>query len=213
MDTETKRNVGKHPLINAVYIILTAALIFLFIVPTPGNNIFTDLGNYFSSFGGTKSPLAFQCDSASKACQITGIGSFGERNLIIPNEIEGYRVTTIGDSAMRGQTLLASVNIHGAVYAIGNYAFADCTELSKVTVENGTRIIGIGAFMNCRFLSSVYLPATLTYIGKDVFLGCDNLKEIHFGGTTEEWRGLAVVSPSNCTVYCTDGIIDASNNT
>ena len=181
-------------------------------MPTPGNNIFGGIGAYFSSLGGTKSPLEIQRDSASKACQITGIGTFAERSLDIPYEIEGYRVTSIGDNALRGQDRIAKVSIHGDIYAIGNYAFADCRELSTVIVENGTTIIGICAFMNCSYLSSVSLPATLTYIGKDTFQGCGNLKEIRFGGTVEQWHAIASAtywSENNfsCTVYCSNGEI------
>ena len=216
MNTETQARGGKRKLINAIYVLLSLTLIFLYIAPTPGNNIFSGISAYFSSLGGTKSPLAVQRDSASKACQIVGIGTFAERNLDIPYEIEGYRVTSIGDSALRGQDRLANVSIHGDIYAIGNYTFADCRELSTVTVENGTQIIGIYAFMNCGYLSTISLPSTLTYIGRGAFLGCSNLKEIHFGGTVEKWHSIASATAWNennfsFTVYCIDGEISAKS--
>ena len=61
--------------------------------------------------------------------------------LLIPPELDGYSVTSIGDSAFSRCSELASVIIPDGVTNIGNSAFFRCTELKNVNIPCGvTRI-------------------------------------------------------------------------
>ena len=73
-------------------------------------------------------------------------------SVVIPTEINGVKVT-----------------------AIGERAFAGCAKLSKVTIPNGITSIGDAAFERCSALTSVTIPATVTEIGAGAFGGCTKL--------------------------------------
>lgn len=55
-------------------------------------------------------------------------------DVVIPATIEGYPVTTIGDSAFAGCENLKSVAIHDSITTIGDNAFAWCDSLESITV-------------------------------------------------------------------------------
>jgi hypothetical protein len=209
-----KHNGGKRKLINAAYILLTAVLIFLFIMPTPGTNVLEEWELYFSSIssGAKKSLLEYQCDTASGACQITGIGRYKENKLTVPQYIGEYRVTSIGDGAFKNQFSITYAEIPSTVAIIGNEAFRSCNNLIEVNVADGTMRIGTNAFAYCNNLRTISLPASLTSIGNYAFHSCTKLSSIKFGGTKAHWLKLSEntrwnANGSHCTVICSDGVL------
>lgn len=67
--------------------------------------------------------------------EITGYTG-SEAALIIPSEIEGYTVTSIGDSAFNYCDSLTEVTIPDNVTSIGTYAFEDCDSLTNINVDS-----------------------------------------------------------------------------
>ena len=214
---EQKPKKSHRGLINFIYIALTAILILLYIFPYPQNNIFQGMEDIFSSVGSigdsnTKSNMfEYQFNSASKECQITGFKRIDEGTLTIPYVIDGYEVTSIGDSAFRGNGDIVNVTVPGSVNVIGNRAFADCASIKSITIEYDVSMIGASAFENCYSLSMINIPSTVTYLGRDAFNGCPYLSNIYFGGTMEQWSELAagtgINTYSTCIVFCADGTI------
>ena len=54
---------------------------------------------------------------------------------VIPSEIGGKKVTSIGNYAFRNCTGLTSITIPNSVTSIGNYAFDSCTGLTSINVD------------------------------------------------------------------------------
>ena len=79
--------------------------------------------------------------------------------LDIPSVIDGYTVTSIGDSAFHECCSLTSVTIPDSVTNIGVWAFVTCESLTSVTIPDSVTSIGYGAFSNCESLVSVIIPA------------------------------------------------------
>ena len=84
----------------------------------------------------------------------------------------GGCVTSIGDKAFSGETLLSSVTISDSVTSIGNYAFTSCSGLTSVDIPSGVTSIGQYAFSNCANISAMTLPSNLETIGAYAFRGC-----------------------------------------
>ena len=138
-------------------------------------------------------------DAKKKTCTVMGIGSCEDNEIIIPEEIDGYRVTRIGYGAFRGcDTLksivipdsvteigekafwccsaLADVSIRGNGTKIGNYAFRHCAALTRISVSDGVKTIGEKAFADCASLMSVTLPKDVSGFCPNMLDGCVRLR-------------------------------------
>ena len=72
-----------------------------------------------------------------------------DKTFNVPSEMNGKKITQIGD-----------------------YAFEDNTTLISVTISDGVMLIGNDAFVNCPSLKSVTIPASVTSIGYKAFGYC-----------------------------------------
>ena len=96
----------------------------------------------------------------------------------IPKEIEGIKVTSIGERAFSDCYNLLEVAFPNSIDAIGAYAFAHCRSLSKLILPENIKTIGKSAFLNCDSLRSVRIPATLTDLGESA-LRINSLENIY----------------------------------
>lgn len=111
---------------------------------------------------------------------LTGyIGSPSE-DIVIPNEVNGVKVTAIGNGAFSSCSLLKTVSIPEGVMTIGNRAFWGCENLIGVYLPNGLMSIGGRAFGGCVNLKSIHLPDSITTLYSEVFDGCENLSTVNY---------------------------------
>ena len=96
----------------------------------------------------------------------------------IPSIFNGKRVTSIGESAFNGCTLLESVTIPDSITSIGNHAFYRCSGLTSVLIPGSATSIGSYAFSACSSLTSVIIPDSVTSIGDSAFNGCTLLESL-----------------------------------
>ena len=99
-------------------------------------------------------------------------------HLIIPNKVNGYTVTSIGNGAFHGCSSLTSVTVPSSVTSIGDYAFYNCSGLTSVNIPDGVTSIGEWAFYRCSGLTSVNIPDGVTSIGEWAFSGCSGLTKV-----------------------------------
>lgn len=85
--------------------------------------------------------------------------------VVVPEEIEGLTVTSIGDCAFYDCTTLNSIEIPDSVKSIGQRAFYNCTDLISVQIPNSVTNIEGGAFERCSSLVSIKIPDSVTNIG------------------------------------------------
>lgn len=88
--------------------------------------------------------------------------------IVIPDEIEGKPVTSIGGDAFGWQSDLRSVTLPDTLVSIGNQAFCGCS-FSSITLPEGLKTIGSGAFFANEALSSINIPDSVTSISSGVF--------------------------------------------
>ena len=77
--------------------------------------------------------------------------------MVIPAEIGGYPVTSIGEYAFRWCSNLTSIEIPSGVTSIGNSAFSGCSGLTSITIPSSVTSIGYVAFEACTGLNAVYI--------------------------------------------------------
>jgi|GEM_PF-4825392 len=119
-------------------------------------------------------------------------GSGGAVN--IPETIEGYTVTAIGNSAFEDKGL-TSITIPNSVTTIGERAFHK-NQLKHVVIPDGVTSIEFAAFQNNQ-LESLTIPNSMTSIGRGVF-SVNQLKSIVLGNSLNWIDSSAfVVNPIN----------------
>jgi len=98
---------------------------------------------------------------------VTGCVRRPPSDLLIPSELDGYPVTSIGKHAFEDQRI-SSVTIPNSVISIGDCAFLRCSSLTSVTIPDSVKSIGDWAFYNCN-LTSITIPESVTSIGRNPF--------------------------------------------
>ena len=130
-------------------------------------------------------------------------------SLVIPDEVNGYTVVGIGESAFFNYEVLASISIPNGVTSIGRYAFSGCG-LTSISIPNSVTSIGEHAFWGCG-LTSLTIPCNVSYIGKDAFEDCDSLTSIVVDKDNKVYDSR---NDCNALVYtATDSIIKGCNST
>ncbi len=69
--------------------------------------------------------------------------------LDVPAQLNGFKVTAIGDKAFFSRRALTSVTIPDCITSIGESAFWYCTSLTSITIPASVTSIGKDAFANC----------------------------------------------------------------
>ncbi len=162
------------------------------VIPVPT----TDSGIIETAFGDNvqMQDYEYTIDSASGTVTLNKyLGS--DSTVLIPKEIGGYKVTTIGDGCFENSTLknlyapkeITSVgnnafknceSLSAVVFVgpanLGNSAFNGCKSLSTVNLKSGTESIGELCFANCSSLTGILIPSTVNYIGQNAFSNCNS---------------------------------------
>lgn len=98
--------------------------------------------------------------------------------LVIPSEMNGYRVTSIGDSAFRSCETLTSITIPDNVTSVGDEVFSYCSSLTSVTIGKGITAISYMMFIGCSSLTNIIIPDSVTTINRSAFHECTSLTSI-----------------------------------
>ncbi|MBR4017042.1 MAG: leucine-rich repeat protein [Oscillospiraceae bacterium] len=83
-------------------------------------------------------PFTYDINSDGVSCTITGIGDYTDHQLIIPDNIAGYKVSAIGDNAFANRSFITTVYIPKSVTKIGTKAFQGCSGLTNITYQGTT---------------------------------------------------------------------------
>ena len=109
----------------------------------------------------------------------------------VPEEMDGYSVTAIGDSAFKNFSAIKSVTIASGVTRIGNYAFSGCSGLTSVSLPSTLTSIGNYVFSGCSSLATVTIPADVTSIGSSAFQSCNAKRYATIGSSGANALGQA----------------------
>ena len=123
--------------------------------------------------------LQYTINPDGQSYSVTGIGTCTDTDIVIPETYEGLPVTSIGDGAFSGCSLLTSINISNSVTSIGEDAFYNCSSLISIVIPDSVTSIGNNAFYGCSSLI-IYCEAKEQPIGwESDWNKLDSESEIH----------------------------------
>lgn len=148
------------------------------------------------------SPSGFEVNMKGSGMEIVSYTG-EEKNLTIPDTINGHKVVYIGEKAFYKNDTVEKLVLPSTVKEVGKQAFADTKSLKEIefsskytqfgesTFENSsvvkaklpTRLQKISdcMFKNCKSVTSVSFPDDLKSIGDEAFSGCSSLKSMTIG--------------------------------
>ena len=122
------------------------------------------------------------------------IPSDTEGRVVIPREIDGKPVTSIGEGAFYGCGGLTSLLIPNSISNISAGAFANCTNLTSLSIPASVTNVCAGAFDGCSRLQALSLHGPALVVAGTV-RNLPKLRSIEFGTGVRTINGGAV---SNC---------------
>jgi len=103
----------------------------------------------------------------------------------IPSEINGKKVTEIGNDAFADCVTMETVNIPASINKIGERAFSWCENLKEVVVPKSVKSLGREVFADCSRLETAVILGGVKEIPPQAFITCGNLKTVAFGTGVE----------------------------
>ena len=118
-----------------------------------------------------------------------------DSTVLIPKEVGGYKVTTIGDGCFENANIknvyapkeITTVgknafknceNLTAVVFVgpvnLGNSAFNGCKSLTEFNLKVGAESVGELCFANCSSLTGILIPSSVNYIGQNAFSNCNS---------------------------------------
>lgn len=139
-----------------------------------------------------------------------------EKEVVIPNYIEGYPVKSLGMFFCNTDSSVELVIIPENIEIIHEQAFYGCKNLKTVITKSENLVIKRSAFESCSSLNNLILGEGVVEVGASVFRHCTSLRNIHipstlnkcgtgaFGGITIERLtfadGIETIGSSSCFV-------------
>lgn len=124
---------------------------------------------------------------------IVRYNNFTAEEIIVPDTLDGYPVTAVGDFAFSavsevgeswGNTVITysynykKITLPASVKTIGRYAFAENKNLQEVILPEGLTDFNYCAFMNCKNLNKINIPDGVECLPDALFMGCSKLKTL-----------------------------------
>lgn len=106
--------------------------------------------------------------------EITGYNGAQGKKPVIPSEINGRKVTSIGKYAFMRK--IVSVKIPSTVKVIKNEAFST-ESLKSVRIPSSVKKIYSGAFASTK-ITKIAIPSSVKKVGRGVFEDCKKLKKV-----------------------------------
>lgn len=104
----------------------------------------------------TADGLRFEWREGTRSYTVTGLAEENKEadKIMLPQELFGYPVTEVGESAFRGCRFLVEAVIPEGVTKIGDRAFYGCYALERIELPNSLQSVGDEVFCLCMAITS-----------------------------------------------------------
>lgn len=131
------------------------------------------------SFWKRKEKIAALSGFTGKGLRITAYNGFETDRVIIPNEIDGQPVISIGEKVFMNAPI-SEVVLPKSLKAILGEAFRGCSNIKHIDLPDTIEYLGKYCFADSGIVDLV-LPASLTKVPEDCCCACKQLKKVSFG--------------------------------
>ena len=121
------------------------------------------------------------------------------QSITIPDEINGVKVTELGNDAFKGNAIVKNIVISENITRICSEAFSGCTGLERIIIGNNVTKMGDNVFYGCKGLKEATFGSGLFdgNIGSYIFSDCTSLVTITVNKTG------AITIPEGFALGCT----------
>lgn len=120
--------------------------------------------------------LTYVVNLDGTSCTITDCDETVTGTVVIPEKIDGYSVTTIGEGAFLNCQYLNRVEMPDSVTEVKMGAFARCMNMVSIRLSKNLTKIPITMFSECNALEQVIIPEGVKSIGRSAFYNCYSMK-------------------------------------
>lgn len=132
----------------------------------------------------TKNDLVYTLNSDEQTCTIHKLLKTYP-TLMIPDEIEGHKVTVIENKeseAIFDDASVKTVVIPDSVRIIGKHCFNECKSVHKFIIGKNVEILDVGSFSYCEGITDIIIPDNVKIVSDYAFRNCSKLERITFEG-------------------------------
>ena len=123
--------------------------------------------------------IKYNGDAETQTASVIGVGEgFAQTEVNIPETVNGFTVTTIGDRSFANNKTITSVTLPNSVKSIEEKVFRGCTNLQSISLGTSLETIGNDAFRLCENLASIEIPNSVYEIGEHAFHQCVSLRSV-----------------------------------
>lgn len=142
-------------------------------------NYEVESGMETDSFWNRKEKRAALAPFIGRGLRITAYNGFETDRVVIPNEIDGQPVISIGEKAFMNTTV-SEVILPKSLRAILGEAFRGCAKLKHIDLPDSIEYLGSYCFAHSGIVELV-LPNALSEVPDDCCCRCAELKQVSFG--------------------------------
>lgn len=124
------------------------------------------------------SGFSYEVNADGTSCTITGIGTCTDIRINMPETIDGYTVTKIGNNAFYDCKSIRKIILPDTITEIGSTAFYACTGIDEIILPEGLETIGATAFGICISLTEIRIPENVKTMADSAFIFCASLVEV-----------------------------------